>query len=180
MSAKNNRIVLPDGMSYQLLIIENNADISLDALRKITKLVNDGAAIYGPRPSGSGSLNDAAFTKEYQQLVNQLWGKEKSGNKVVGKGKVYWGMTLAEVISKQGIKPDAGFKSGNIPTDKIYFAHRRLGDNDIYFLNNHSKNIFKDTIRLRTNATHAEYWDPVTGKQYAIPVTAIRKRWACY
>ncbi len=175
MSSKNNRIVLPDGMSYQLLVIEQMTDISLDALRKIAKLVNDGAAIYGPRPSGSGSLNDAAFTKEYQLLVNQLWGKEQSGIKVVGKGKVYWGMTLADVITKQGIQPDACFKSGNIPTDKLYFAHRKSGDNDIYFLNNHSKNVFKDSIRLRTNATNAEYWDPVTGKQYKLPVTASGK-----
>jgi Glycosyl hydrolases family 2, sugar binding domain len=50
-----------------------------------------------------------------------------------------------------------------------------LGDNDIYFLNNHSKNIFKDTIRLRTNASNAEYWDPVSGKQYALPVITSGK-----
>ncbi|NOT93724.1 MAG: glycosyl hydrolase family 2 [Ferruginibacter sp.] len=175
MLSENNRIVLPDGMSYQLLVLESMADISLDALRKIAKLVNDGAAIYGPRPSVSVSLNDAAFTKEYQQLVNQLWGKEQSGMKVVGKGKVYWGLTLADVITKQRIQPDAGFKSGNVPTDKIYFAHRCLEDRDIYFLNNHSKNIFKDSIRLRTNAANAEYWDPVTGKQYSLPVSASGK-----
>jgi hypothetical protein len=175
MSAKNNRIVLPDGMSYQLLVLEPMADISLDALRKIAKLVKGGVTVYGPRPSGSGSLNDAAFAKEYQQLVNQLWGKEQSGFKVVDNGKVYWGMTLAEVIAKQAIQPDAGFKSGNIPADKIYFAHRRSGDNDIYFLNNHSKNVFKDTMRLRTNASNAEYWDPVTGQQYLLPSTATGK-----
>lgn len=175
MSAKDGRIVLPDEMSYQLLVLEPMADISLDALGQITKLVKEGISVYGPRPTGSGSLHDAAFTKEYQQLINQLWGKEQSGIKVVGKGKVYWGMTLAEVLSKQGIQPDAGFKSGNIPTDKVYFAHRRSGDNDIYFLNNHSKNVFKDSIRFRTNSTSAEYWDPVTGKQFALPVTSFGK-----
>jgi hypothetical protein len=175
MSSKNKRLVLPDGMSYQLLVLEPMADISLDALRKIAKLVKEGVTVYGPRPSGSGSLNDAAFAKEYQQLVNQLWGKEQSGSKVVGNGKVYWGMSLAEVLTKKDIRPDAGFKSGNTPTDKLYFAHRRSGDNDVYFLNNHSKNVFKDTIRLRTNASNAEYWDPVTGRQYAFPVSASGK-----
>ncbi|QNA42662.1 glycosyl hydrolase [Lacibacter sediminis] len=175
MSCKNNRMVLPDGMSYQLLVLENKADISLDALRQIVKLVKDGVAVYGNRPLGSGSLNDVAFAKEYQQLVNQLWGKEQTGIKSVGKGKVYWGMTLAEAIARQGIGPDAGFKSGNIPTDKIYYAHRRYGDHDIYFLNNHSKNYFKDTIHLRTNSTKAEYWDPVTGKQFVLPVTSSGK-----
>lgn len=175
MSAKDGRIVLPDGMSYQMLVLERAADISLDALRYIAKLVKEGVPVYGPRPSGSGSLNDAAFAKEYQALVNQLWGTEQSGNKVFGKGKVYWGITLAEALLKQGIKPDAGFKSGNTPTDKLYFAHRRLAEADIYFINNHSKNVFKDSIRLRTNASNAEYWDPVTGKQYALTVSASGK-----
>lgn len=168
ISAKDGRIILPDGMSYQLLLLETKATVSLDALRQIAKLIKAGAIVYGQRPSGAGSLKDAALTKEYQQLISQLWGTEASGIKTSGKGKMYWGMPLSDALSKQGIKPDAGMKSGNVPTDKLYFAHRRVWDTDIYFLNNHSKNIFKDTIRLRTNAVNAEYWDPVTGKQYAL------------
>ncbi len=175
MFPKDGLIALPDGTSYQMLVLERNGDISLDALRQIAKLVKGGVSVYGPRPIASGSLHDAAFAKEYQELTNELWGTEQSGNKVVGKGRVYWGITLAEALSKRGIKPDAGFKSGNTITDKIYFAHRRLNENDIYFLNNHSQRLYNDTIRLRTNATHAEYWDPVTGKQYALAVSASGK-----
>ncbi|MBP6374061.1 MAG: hypothetical protein KA325_06550 [Flavobacterium sp.] len=175
LSAKDSHIILPDGVSYQILILQRNGDVTLEALRQIAKLVNEGVPLYGSRPSGSGSLNDANFEKEYQDLANQLWGTEQSGTKVFGKGKVYWGMSLAEALSKQAIKPDAKFKSGNTVTDKVYFAHRSLGYNDIYFLNNHSKNVFKDSIRLRTTATHAEYWDPTTGKQYVLPVAAFGK-----
>lgn len=175
MSAKDGRIVLPDGVNYQILILPTNGDISLEALRQIAKLVKEGGAVYGSRPKASGALTDVAFEKEYQTLVNQLWGKEQSGTKVVGKGKMYWGMTLAEALAKQGIQPDAQFKSGNTVTDKLYFAHRNLGDTDIYFLNNHSKNVFNNSIRLRTNATNAEYWDPTTGKQFTLPVTASGK-----
>ncbi len=175
MSAKDGRIVLPDGVSYQILILPSNGDISLEALRQIANLVKEGVPVYGSRPMASGSLNDVAFAKEYQALVNQLWDTKPSGTKVFGKGKVYWGMPLAEALAKQDIQPDSKFKSGNTVTDKLYFAHRNLGDTDIYFLNNHSKNSFKDSIRLRTNATNAEYWDPTTGKQFALPVTASGK-----
>lgn len=175
MSAKDGRIVLPDGVSYQMLVLQRNGDISLEALRQIAKLVKEGVTLYGSRPTGSGSLKDAPFAKEYQELVNQLWSTEQAGSKVFGKGKVHWGMTLAEALSKQGIQPDAGFKSGNVPTDKLYFAHRKLADTDIYFLNNHSKNVFRDTIRFRTNSTNAEYWDPTTGQQYSLPVSASGK-----
>ncbi|OXA76716.1 Glycosyl hydrolases family 2, sugar binding domain [Flavobacterium aquidurense] len=176
MSAKDGRIVLPDGVNYQILILPDNGDISLEALRQIAKMVKDGVPVYGARPLSSGSLNDAVFANEYQTLVSQLWDKTQTGTKIFGKGRVYWGMTLAEVLSKQNIKPDAGFKSGNIVTDKLYFAHRSLGEGiDIYFLNNHSKNVFKDSIRLRTNVSNAEYWDPTTGKQYSLPVAASGK-----
>jgi len=172
MSSSNGRIVLSDGMSYRMLVLERNGDISLAALRQLAKLVKEGVPVYGPRPLGSGSLIDAAFVKEFQELVSQLWGTEQSGIKSVGKGKVYWGMTLAEALSKHGIKPDVGLKSGNIPTDKLYFAHRQLAHTDIYFLNNHSSHIYTDSVRLRTSATNAEYWDPVTGKQFKLPVIA--------
>ena len=175
MSAKDGHIVLTDGMSYQMLVLERMGDISLEALRKVAKLVKEGVIVYGPRPAGSGFLQDITFKKQYQLLVNQLWGNETTGTKVYGKGKVYWGMTLSQALSAQGIKPDAGLKSGNTINDKIYFAHRRIADADIYFLNNHSRRIYKDTIRLRTNATNAEYWDPVTGKQYSLPVSASNK-----
>lgn len=175
LSVKDGRLVLPDGVSYRILVLERNGDVSLQALRRIATLVKEGITVYGPRPLGSGALNDAAHIKEYQALVNQLWGAAPSGNKAYGRGKVYWGMPLADALSKAGIPPDAGFTSGNIPADKLYFAHRRLADADIYYLNNHSPHVYNNVIRLRTTGTHAEYWDPVTGRQLALTVTASDK-----
>lgn len=172
MSPKERCIVLPDGMSYQMLILEREAVISFDALKKIAGLVKEGVPVYGSKPSGSGSLKDAPFSKEYQELVTQLWGTEPTGIKTYGKGKVYWGMSVKEALSKHGIQPDAGLKSKDVPTDKVYYAHRKISDTDIYFLNNHSPDVFNDTIRFRTNATKAEYWDPVTGNQYKLPIEA--------
>ena len=46
--------------------------------------------------------------------------------------------------------------------DKVYFAHRQLADAEVYFLNNHSKNVFNSTVTLRTDARYAEFWDPAT------------------
>ncbi|MBN2172862.1 MAG: glycosyl hydrolase family 2, partial [Bacteroidales bacterium] len=172
MSSKDGKIVLPDGMNYQMLVLERSAAISFEALKKIANLVAAGVPVYGARPSCSDFLNDAPCANEYQELVNQLWGTEQSGIKAYGKGTIYWGMTLAEALEKQGIKPDVELKSGNVPEDKVYFAHRKLADADIYFFNNHSERAFDDTIRLRTTDSNAEYWDPVTGKRYALPVTA--------
>ena len=46
----------------------------------------------------------------------------------------------------------------------------------MYFLNNHSDRAFHDTIRLRTDARQAEYWDAVTGQRYMIPVKHPEKK----
>ena len=55
----NGRIVLPDGMSYRLLILPpNQAPMTPLFLRKLRDLVCAGAAISGPPPLGSPSLSN--------------------------------------------------------------------------------------------------------------------------
>ena len=51
MDVKMTRLVLPDGMSYRVLVLPDNKDIPLEVLQKLEKLVSDGATIIGPKPS---------------------------------------------------------------------------------------------------------------------------------
>lgn len=95
--------------------------------------------------------------------------EKESGAHSLGKGHVYWGMTLEEALRKEEIRPDIVLKSGNEPEDRMYFTHRHLPDVDIYFVNNHSENVFSDSIHLRTDRRYAEYWDPVSGECYSLP-----------
>lgn len=171
-AASGNRLMLPDGMNYRILVIQRNNDMPLHVLRHIAGLIKGGVTVCGSRPEGSESLKDAAEQEEYQTLVEQLWGAEGTapGVRRIGKGKLYHGMPLPEVLKMENIRPDIAIKSGNTVKDKVYFTHRRLADADVYFLNNHSKRAFDDTIRLRTEACYAEYWDAVTGQRYALPV----------
>lgn len=173
MKARDGRIVLPDGMSYQMLVVQRNGDVTLEALQHIASLVEQGVPLYGPKPLRSGSLKDAGNAEEYAKLADSLWGGEMvaSGSHAYGKGMVYWGMSLEEALVQVGIRPDIALKSGNTPKDKVYFAHRQLADAEVYFLNNHSKNIFSSTVTLRTDAQYAEYWDPAIGKRFSLPAT---------
>ncbi len=82
-------------------------------------------------------------------------------------------MSLAEALRQAGIRPDMGIVSGNTPTDKVYFAHRRLADADVYFVDNHSQRSFKDEVVLRTSLSNASYWDPVTGKRYRLQARLV-------
>ena len=47
---KDGRLVLPDGMSYRLLVLPQATTMTPALLRKIKELVEAGATVVGPRP----------------------------------------------------------------------------------------------------------------------------------
>lgn len=177
MKAKEGEIVLPDGMSYHMLVLQKNNDITLNVLRHVVSLVKAGVPVYGSKPERSGSLLDLPYEEEYRQLTDELWGSEpaSSGSRLVGKGCIYWGMPLVEALQSAGIHPDFGVKSNYTRTDRIYFSHRRLADAEVYFINNHSKKHFEDKVTLRTSYAYAEYWNPLDGTRYRLPVLSSDK-----
>jgi len=95
MSVKDGRLVLPDGMSYRLLVLPKLSTMTPSLLRKIKQLVEDGATVLGPRPLRSPSLQDyPQCDQELKSLADDLWGncdgKTVKGRNV-GKGKILWG-----------------------------------------------------------------------------------------
>lgn len=169
MDAGMGRIVLPDGMNYQMMILPHNGEITWEALRKIASLVKKGATIYGSRPTHSGTKCDSERTKEYTDLVNALWGPKETlrGSNQYGKGKVYWGMPLAEAIKETGMQPDITLPKNR----KLFYAHRTLRDGEIYFLDNHEDTALTHTFTFRCNGKSAELWNPATGQRYALHST---------
>jgi len=154
-----------------MLVLQKDCNMTLAALRHIVTLVEQGVALYGERPAYPVSLAERVHDDEYDKMVASLWGsgKKDRGIRSLGKGHVYWGITLEEALQKEGIHPDIALKSGNEPENKVYFTHRHLPNIDIYFINNHSENVFSDFVHLRTGRKYAEYWDPVSGECYSIP-----------
>ena len=58
-----------------------------------------------------------------------------SDKRSVGKGTLYWGdVSWREALRQAGIRPDNGYCKQNTPLIKVYFAHRRLADADVYFV----------------------------------------------
>ena len=75
--------------------------------------------------------------------------------------------SLAEVLREAGISPDVEAPKAK----RLYFAHRRTTDRDIYFLNNHNDTPVTDTFTFNTAATNAELWNPVTGERQSLNCT---------
>ena len=122
-----------------------------------------GVKVYGHRAIYSGSYTDIAEKEEYKTLVEKLWGRKSAsaGINRYGEGAVGWGMTLTEALKETGLKPDVQMNRGDMKKDKIWFAHRRLKDADVYFLNNHTDQAVADTFSFRAFGKVAELWNPV-------------------
>ena len=53
MEVKDDKIVLPDGMSYRFLVLpHDDRYMTLELLRKIQKMVYSGAIVIGPKTFG--------------------------------------------------------------------------------------------------------------------------------
>lgn len=94
---------------------------------------------------------------------------EKAGVLVVWCNR---GAKVAEEMNRNGIMPDLALKSADQPDDKTYFCHRATDDADIYFVYNHSRHDYNDTITLRTRHKFAQLWNAKTLERNEADMTA--------
>jgi hypothetical protein len=167
MRVDGGRLVLPSGMRYRALVLPADVDkLTLPMARKIRDLVAAGAIVIAPRPVGSPSLSDGpAGDSAVQTIARQVWG-DVDGKSVTshafGKGTVYWGHPVAEVLAAAQVEPDVTFRSGAADA-KLVWIHRRAGDADIYFVANQQERAERVTASFRENGRDVEIWDPANG-----------------
>ncbi len=166
-AVKDGRIVLPDGMSYRLLILAGGEKMTLPAAKKLRELVRAGATVLGPiKPTGSPSLTDGtAGDAEVNRIAGELWGERSllsAGERQTGAGRMLWGLTPAQALARTGTPRDFE-ASGDSSIDKILYAHRQTADCDIYFVANHQPHAVKLSAMFRVTGRAPECWDAATG-----------------
>jgi hypothetical protein len=162
MSVRDGRIVLPDGMSYRVLALSDSRAMTPRLLGKLKELVQAGATVVGPRPLKSPSLSSyPQCDEEVQRLGSELWG-DCDGQSVkehrLGRGRVVWGRTPAEVLHQSNVQPD--FLCGQ----PWRFIHRSTGDAEIYFVANGQPFAATATCTFRVAGKVPELWSPETGR----------------
>jgi hypothetical protein len=168
LSTENGELVLPSGQSYKVMQIPDRADISLEVLKSLEKLVNNGAIVIGTKPERTTSLkNYPACDEEVKAIADKLWGKA-DGHTIFsnsyGKGKVYWGKSVKEVLEEMNIAPDFQVKGIDNDHDEIDYIHRQTESEDIYFVSNSSRSAQKVTCVFRVDENSVpELWDAETG-----------------
>jgi hypothetical protein len=169
LAVKNGRLVLPDGMSYALLVLPPLETMRPELLRKIKQLVTDGAVVLGPPPVRSPSLqNFPAADEEVKSLSADLWmnvdGKSVKSAKV-GKGMIMNGLEMQDALEQAGILPDVD----EPPDVPLLWTHRRLHNTEIYFLTNQGDRELRMEISFRVTGKQPELWDAVTGIRRDLP-----------
>jgi hypothetical protein len=138
-SVKDGRIVLPEGTSYQVLVLPDRPSMSLDAVRAVAKLVKGGATVIGPMPMHTTGLGDDAALR---RIADEVW------------SKVHTGVTARSLLGK----PD--FEG---PPETEY-VHRRAGETEIYFIRSSRPEPMQAEFTLRVAGKLPELWHADTGK----------------
>ena len=200
-SVKDGMIVLDSGMSYRVLVLRPETLITPQVANKIKELVAAGAQIVGPKPEGSPSLemSDIA-SSEVQKVANEVWGNLNGTNyteNMYGKGRVFWGKPMDEVMSTIGINADAIFLNQRETETEIPFEasafqpnginatamgaerqgwgllwnhHKGDEDYEYYFISNQEQKALSTDISLRVTGKVPELWHADTGRIEDAPV----------
>jgi hypothetical protein len=162
MKVEDGRLVLPDGMSYRLLVLSDSRAMTPALLRKIRELVEAGATVLGPRPLRSPSLSGYPdCDAEIRRLADEVWGN-CDGQSVrehrLGRGRVVWGPSPEKVLAQMGVRPDFTSRA------RLRFIHRRVQGADIYFVANSAPHEVTAAVTFRASRKTPEFWWPDNGR----------------
>lgn len=112
----------------------------------------------------AASLHDA----EVKKIANEVWGAcdgQQVKQQTFGKGRVFWGKPLREILLADGVSPDFAH-SGDAFID---FIHRTADGTEIYFLANRKDQAATVEATFRISGRQPELWDPVSGQRRDLP-----------
>jgi hypothetical protein len=171
LDVKDGKLVLPDGTSYEILVLPDQDHADVEVMQKIEDLVRRGAYVVGTKPDRSHGLKDYKERDlEVREIAGKLWGstegQEDEGNDF-GKGKVFRTRNLKEVLKKRGVGPDFSFKGGSDSVN-LDFIHRRTASEDLYFLSNKTDGTESIEGTFRVSGRVPEIWDAENGNILAV------------
>ena len=180
VEVKNGKIIMPDGLEFSLLVAKNTKLTHVEQLEKLYDLANNGANILlGDRTSMIFGLTDYPDADaKVKKFVTQLWGdlngKDKTVRKI-GKGQVFYGISIEEAMKKLNVERDFEVISTNILNHNIKYLHRtdKKGA-DWYFVANSSSLPVELIVSFKINDRIPELWDAENGKFYNAPIYQLK------
>jgi hypothetical protein len=151
LETNKNMLTTPSGMKYRVMVLDSNSRaMTLRVLKKIQKLVQGGATIIGPKPSGSPSLMDDK--KEYDLIVKELWDSGKIDSKIAIQG----------ILTKLKVLPAFQYSKPNKDTD-LKYVQRTLPEGEVFWVSNANNRYENVSAQFRVSGKEPEIWRPETG-----------------
>ena len=161
--AKSGRLVLPDGISYRLLVLPPSERMTPEVAKKIGELAKAGVPVIGSLPTRSISLtNYPKCDENVREIVSKSWKSVRANVKT------------QEIFTELGLVSDLQFSPARMTSvynEKMqYFSppfawnHRKTKDADIYFLSNQQRRPRNVDVKFRVTGKVPELWDAETGK----------------
>jgi len=176
MSVKDGKMVLPDGMSYRVLVLPKLETMRPELLLKIKELVMQGAVVLGPAPKYSPSMqNYPECDQQVQKMAAELWGKVDGVNvksAKAGKGMILSGMEMQEAFDLIGVVPDCKFAK----EDPTLFIHRTMPDGDFYFISNQTDQTITINPEFRITGKSPELWSSVYATERDLPAFNLNEK----
>lgn len=169
ISVKDGMLVLPNGITYRMLVLPKLETMRPELLLQIQSLVSQGAVVFGPSPKYSPSLQnmmqaDAQVKNTAAALWGNIDGKTITTNHY-GKGLVIDGMPLQAALRMIKAMPGCTIAGD----DAALFIHRKVNTDDVYFISNQKDKPIKFTAALQVTGKKPELWDAVTGTKRLLP-----------
>ena len=160
MSVKDGRLVLPDGMSYRVLVLPDVETMTPELLAKVQELIAAGATVIGSKPprKSPSLVGYPQCDAEVARRAGALW----TGGKLVS------GQTAEQWLAEQGVSPDF------TATAPLRYIHRATGDADIYFVANPEPNDVEAVATLRVSGKRPELWWPDSGRIESLAAFTVK------
>lgn len=160
LTVKDGKFILPDGMTYNLMILPPFDTMRPEVLEKIEQLVSQGGKIFGKAPSKSPSLKDyPASDAKVKTLATKMWGSNGGNLKKYGQGTIVDGLGLQDALSQLNIHKDLDLKG----QDSVLWTHRTMKGKEIYFLTNQGAKAVNFSPSFRVSGKKPQLWDAITG-----------------
>ncbi|HEY0282633.1 MAG TPA: glycosyl hydrolase, partial [Rhizomicrobium sp.] len=161
LSVENGALVTKTGMRYRVLYLGGSSDkMTLTALKKVRKLVEQGAVIVGKRPVDTPSLVDDPA--QWQAAADAVFGKPgETSVRALGQGKVIASGSLEEAFAELKVAPDFSYTGTDA---QLLYTHRHLKDGDVYFVSNRENKPVTASASFRVAGRTPQLWDAITGK----------------
>jgi hypothetical protein len=186
--AENGKMILPDGVSYKLLVLPKGKRMSPEVAKKIGELASAGVLVVGEKPTKTFSLSGYPNNDtELQNIVSSTW------KNVIEKAD------LANLLTKNGTPFDVEFVNEDMSWihrgDKVLernkdfnskevdakvkhlpeldmeysspsFAscHRKTDNADFYYLTNQELENREAVVAFRITGKQPELWHPESGE----------------